>query len=172
MININGKAITINDNDRFCYHLVTTLVKESGFSMKGLNERLNQENNTDNSPQNLSNKLTKNSLRIRDFLQIIDILGYDFDFVFKLRDEKKIAEKTFADYASEGLTECKSINWGRTIVAGRDAEIAAQFIEENLEEFPTQDETNEIILLLAASRHFKVKCKPISNDPQKEYYMA
>ena len=30
MISINGKAITINENDRFCYYLVTTLVKESG----------------------------------------------------------------------------------------------------------------------------------------------
>lgn len=172
MISINGKAITINENDRFCYHLVTTLVKESGFSMKGLNERLNQENNTDNSPQNLSNKLGKNMLRIRDFLQIVDILGYDFDFVFKKRDEKKTTEKTFADYASEGLTECKSINWGRTVIAGREAETAARFIEDNLEQYPTQDETNEIMLLLAASRHFKVKCKPISNDPEKEYYMA
>lgn len=163
-ININGKDATIPQDDRLSNLLIKRLIKEAGSSSKALVEQINAENNTNFSRQNFCQRLAANTIRLPEFLQILSLLGYEISLTLPEYKEQE-NHKSFSDFAAEGMTDCKSINWVSTIIAGRDAEAAKTFIEMNLDEFPTQNETNELMLLLAASRHYKVRCKPITDDP-------
>ena len=69
-------------------------------------------------------------------------------------------DKAFVDLLIEGYADYKSVNFQYVIIAGAKAQEAAQWITENLDnEF---DETQEIMLLIAANRQFGVNCKPIA----------
>lgn len=144
-------------------------------------------------PQNLSNKLSRDSLKLAEFIELVNIAGFTmvFEEVEKntqlvdlqgkpLRsnpDEPETAKepiaeksKTFTDLLIDGYCEVKAINFKSAIVAGAKCEEAAKWIEANLKEFD-YDETQEIMLYLAAARQFKVKVKPISADSSREFNM-
>lgn len=53
------------------------VIKQSGQTMKSVNETLNQQNGTDYSLVNLSKKFTNETLRYTEVAQILDIIGYD-----------------------------------------------------------------------------------------------
>lgn len=166
---INDKAVTITENESISRYLLKRLTKEAGYRLKDLVNAVNDKNNTNFTDQNFANRLSADTIKLIEFIEYLNIMGYDM--IIKLPDKEPEKESSFAELASQGYTECKSLNWSSTIIAGKDAVAAAEWIEANLNEFSDMDDTNEIILLLAASRKYKVKCKPVSNDPARQIYM-
>lgn len=145
-------------------------------------------------PQNLSNKLSRDSLKLAEFMELVNCAGFNMVFEEKEEDNKGLVDlqgkplrskpdepetakepiaeksKTFTDLLIDGYCEVKAINFKSAIVAGARCEEAAKWIEDNLKEF-NYDETQEIMLYLAAARQFKVKVKPISADSSREFNM-
>lgn len=145
-------------------------------------------------PQNLSNKLSRDSLKLAEFMELVNCAGFNMVFEEKEEDNKGLVDlqgkplrskpdepettkepiaeksKTFTDLLMDGYCEVKAINFKSAIVAGARCEEAAKWIEANLKEFD-YDETQEIMLYLAAARQFKVKVKPISADSSREFNM-
>lgn len=145
-------------------------------------------------PQNLSNKLSRDSLKLSEFFELVDCAGYhnisfvDYENDNQLLDlqgnpliskknnsedkesKKETSEqekpKTFSDYLTEGFCEVRSQNFESAIVAGAKCEEAARWIEDNLNEYD-YDETQEVVLYLAAAREYKIRVKPISNSARK-----
>ena len=62
-----------------------SVIKQSGLTMKSVNQILNQQNGTDYSLVNLSKKFTHETLRYTEVAQILDIIGYDI--IWQKRNE-------------------------------------------------------------------------------------
>lgn len=176
-------------------HISSILIKKicaaANITMAELVRRRNELHPTDKTtPQNLSNKLSRDSLKLAEFIELVNCAGFNMVFEEK-EDNKGLVDlqgnplkaetksnvdsespkpKSFTDLAMDGFCEVKSINFKSAIVAGARCEDAAKWIEDNLKEF-NYDETQEIMLYLAAARQFKVKVKPISADSSREFNM-
>lgn len=167
-------SLTPDGDDKVTYHLIKLLIQEADSDLSKTTRKFNKlfpdEKTTS---QNLSNKLYRDSLRVTQFLKLLSALGYtlSFDIVkddfAKVEDTQPITpaikdDKKFSDLLIEGYADCKSINFDSIIIAGARASEAAQWIAENLDTFKEMDETQEIMLLIAANREFKVNCKPVA----------
>lgn len=204
MKRIEANIINPSGSDSFIFkpntdsHISSILIKKichaAEISMAELVRRRNALHPDDKTtPQNLSNKLSRDSLKLAEFIELVNIAGFTmvFEEVEKntqlvdlqgkpLRskpDEPETAKepiaeksKTFTDLLMDGYCEIKAINFKSAIVAGARCEEAAKWIEANLKEFD-YDETQEIMLYLAAARQFKVKIKPISADSSRAFNM-
>lgn len=172
MIKLNGESIDFSQDlelngDSVAYFLVKRLVKEAGLNITKVVRMMNEahpEHQT--TTQNLCNKLSRDTLKVSEFLEIIEMCGYNFSFEKIGSGETKETQpepkkdKAFVDLLIEGYADYKSVNFQYVIIAGAKAQEAAQWITENLDnEF---DETQEIMLLIAANRQFGVNCKPIA----------
>ena len=160
----------------------------AGISLAELVRRRNALHPDDKTtPQNLSNKLSRDSLKLSEFLELVDCAGFRLVFeevepaeglvdlqgnplTPKSTETNLDKSKTFSELLMDGYCEVKSTNFKSAIVAGAKCEEAAKWIEANLKEFD-YDETQEIMLYLAAARQFKVKVKPISADSSREFNM-
>jgi hypothetical protein len=56
---------------------------ESGIGLKELVEKLNEQYNKKETTQNLSNKMTRESLRYKEMEEVADILGYNIQWIKK-----------------------------------------------------------------------------------------
>ena len=145
-------------------------------------------------PQNINNKLTAESVKFIEVVRLAEICGYQVIFrpvgapeaeatpaksaphripkekdpeedkPVKAEPEKKIAKDSFASLAAQGYASCRSINFNALVIAGKNAEQAAAWIEKNLVDGMT--DVQEIVLYLAANRDFHVIAKPIESDGQ------
>lgn len=52
-------------------------IKQSGQSVRSVNELLNQKNHTDFTEQNLHKKINNETIRYTEVADILDTLGYD-----------------------------------------------------------------------------------------------
>ena len=173
MIKLNGESIDftrdieLNKDDSIAYFLVKRLIKEAGLNITKVVRMMNEahpEHKT--TTQNLCNKLSRDTLKVSEFLEIIELCGYNFSFekigsgeTKETQPETK-TEKTYTELLLEGYADCKSVNFQSILIAGAKAQEAAQWIIDNLDnEF---SETQEIMLLIAANRQFGVNCKPIA----------
>ena len=52
-------------------------IVRAGFTMQEVLERLHDDYGWSDSVSNFSNKLARNSLRYREFIELADVLGYD-----------------------------------------------------------------------------------------------
>ena len=197
------KEIVINTkptNKQVTYSIIKALCHAKQISMAELVRRRNTLHPDEpTTPQNLSNKLSRDTLKVTEFLELLNIMGYDrvicvesptnkglVDYAGNplkretqptndspVEPQKRLIEsqvqKSYAELIAEGYCEVKTINFQSAIVAGKLCEDAAAWIESNL--FDGMDETQEVVLYLAASRQFQVKVKPVSSDPTKEYFM-
>lgn len=170
-VKINGQLCDFppneSESDNITRMLMKMLLKDSGLSLtkavKKLNERFPEHKTT---TQNISNKLARDTIKFQEFRELADVCGYELS-LDRIRQEQPkrkpitdTPEKTYNELLLDGYADCASVNFDSIIIAGANAEQAAKWIVDNLDsEF---DETQEIILLLAASRQFKVKCKPIA----------
>ena len=59
----------------------------AGFTMQELLDRLHDDYGWSDSVSNFSNKLTRNSLRYREAIELADVLGYDL--VWQKRKESR-----------------------------------------------------------------------------------
>lgn len=198
-------------------YVVNEMLRQSNMTLSAAIEKYNHVYNDNQTIQNISNKLTRNSIRLYELSQLASVcdfrlclVGYEKNspIVSKeeytlFEDEKKDGEqlslpvfeettqpkdgesisdsikppksetikikrkpdnqKSFTELLTDGYCEVESINFDSAIVAGARCEEAAAFIEENIKQYD-YDETQEIILYLAAARQFNVKVKPIHND--------
>lgn len=62
--------------------LKSAIVK-SGFTIKSVNDQLNLRNGTNYSFQNLSKKLRNETLRYSEVADILDIIGYEIQWIPK-----------------------------------------------------------------------------------------
>lgn len=62
---------------------IKAYIIRKGFTLTALNNALNQKYNRDNSVQNLTSKINKETLRYREILEIADILDYEIKWIDK-----------------------------------------------------------------------------------------
>lgn len=54
---------------------------KSGYTMAQVNNELNRRHNTNLGYQNFSNRLSKETFKYNEILEILDIIGYDIQWV-------------------------------------------------------------------------------------------
>lgn len=59
------------------------LIIKSGYTMAQINGELNKRHNTNLGYQNFSNRLSKETFKYNEVLEILDIIGYDIQWVKK-----------------------------------------------------------------------------------------
>lgn len=149
--------------------LMKMLLKDSGLSLTKAVKKLNEihpEHKT--TTQNISNKLARDTLKFQEFRELAEVCGYQIALnkigQTHLKQQPKSKEvyynKTYNDLLIDGYADCESINFDLIIIAGANAEQAAKWIKENLDE--ELNETQEIMLMIAANRQFGVNCKPVA----------
>lgn len=57
------------------------LIIKSGYTMAQINDELNKRHNTNLGYQNFSNRLSKETFKYNEILEILDIIGYDIQWV-------------------------------------------------------------------------------------------
>jgi len=57
------------------------LIIKSGYNMSQVNDELNRRHNTNLGYQNFSNHLSKETFKYNEILEILDIIGYDIQWV-------------------------------------------------------------------------------------------
>lgn len=57
------------------------LIIKSGYTMAQINDELNKRHNTNLGYQNFSNRLSKETFKYNEVLEILDIIGYDIQWV-------------------------------------------------------------------------------------------
>lgn len=57
------------------------LIIKSGYTMAQVNDELNKRHNTNLGYQNFSNRLSKETFKYNEILEILDIIGYDIQWV-------------------------------------------------------------------------------------------
>lgn len=177
MIKINNCDISeqINEGNKeeFSRTIFKLLIRGSELDLtktvKRFNKTYPQEATT---PQNISNKLSRDSLRVTEFFKLVSILGYNISFDNGLVESSQdvqtktdipetnsIAECSLSDLFVQGYSDCKSYHFSNVIIAGERADEASKWIEENLSD--GLSETEEVMLWILANKKFGVKCKPI-----------
>lgn len=58
-----------------------SVIVKSGFTMTQINDELNRRHNTNLGYQNFSNRLSKETFKYNEILEILDIIGYDIQWV-------------------------------------------------------------------------------------------
>lgn len=167
MIKINNSVFEYEGNDTFSYMLFKWLIKEAGLNLKTAIEKFNAAYpNEQTTPQNISNKLTRDSMKLNEFVKFAEVFGYTIYF-----DDGKIPvnqpeqkkdfkpNQNYYELLIEGFTSCKSINYKAVIIAGANAQAAAEWIESNLTDGMSEPE--ELLLLVSAKQEFNVDCKPV-----------
>lgn len=56
-------------------------IMKSGYTMAQINDELNKRHNTNLGYQNFSNRLSKETFKYNEILEILDIVGYDIQWV-------------------------------------------------------------------------------------------
>lgn len=166
MIVINNSTFDYAGNDSFSSVLFKWLVREAGLNLKKAVDKFNEAYpELKTTPQNISNKLTRDSMKLNEFLKFAEICGYtvyfdDGTLHWQPEQKKDIKlDKTYYDLLIEGFTSCKSINFKSVIIAGANAQTAAEWIESNL--IDGMSEPEELLLLVSAKNDFNVDCKPV-----------
>jgi hypothetical protein len=59
---------------------VKAAIVRAGWSISAVNDELNRRHNTNYTVQNLSNKLSRGSLRYREAVEIADIIGFEIEW--------------------------------------------------------------------------------------------
>ena len=182
--------ITQTGTDNVTKVLIKKLLSSAGLSMTKAIKMVNELHPDDTTtPQNISNKLTRDSISFTEVSRIAEVCGYQVVFkpigtpeaeatpaksaphtLPKVKDPEedkpvkaepaaKKKEDDFVSYAAQGYAACKSTNFYSIVVAGKEAVKAAQWIESNID--PEMTAANELVVILAANRQFDVIAKPI-----------
>lgn len=59
---------------------VKAAIVKAGWSISAVNDELNRRHDTNYTVQNLSNKLSRGSLRYREAVEIAEIIGFEIDW--------------------------------------------------------------------------------------------
>lgn len=101
----DGRIIQIKKDDRpdnLMRLIIKSMLREQHMTLAELVRRYNiLHPDTPTTPQNLSNKLSRDSLRFREFLDIIELCGYSISF--SPIDEKNSADMPMTETAKETI---------------------------------------------------------------------
>lgn len=180
MIKINNEVINIDDlNDESSNYIRTIfkqLLDKQRLSLKAVVESYNElfpEHQT--TPQNISNKLTRDAMKFRDVVELAEAAGYDIKFVShkdKVSDDEPQMEyrgvrksytiaapdDSLADAIFKGLETIKGVNFPKILVAGERALEASQWIQQYLDD--GMSELEEMTVLMTSGQLFNVIAKP------------
>lgn len=177
-------------------HISSILIKKichaAEITMAELVRRRNELHPTaQTTPQNLSNKLYRDTLKLSEFIELVNCAGFkiifeeitqdktlvDFqgnpikpelekisDSKPRRRDEPRIApvQKSFDELVEEDFTEVSTINFDSAIVAGKQCNEAAQWIEEQLSSDISQ--SKELLVYARATKKYGVKIRPVGKN--------
>ncbi|HZG16913.1 MAG TPA: DUF6471 domain-containing protein [Candidatus Bathyarchaeia archaeon] len=59
---------------------IKSIITRSGWTMSDVVRALNEKHGRNDSVQNLSNKLSKGTLRYREAVEIADVMGYEIEW--------------------------------------------------------------------------------------------
>jgi lambda repressor-like predicted transcriptional regulator len=62
---------------------IRSMIIKTGWTLKQVNNELNKRHNTNYTAQNLSNKLSRGSIRYKEVLEIADIIGIEIVWIIK-----------------------------------------------------------------------------------------
>ena len=188
------KRFEINNNDLVnpSYTLIKKLCYAAEISMAELINRRNSLHPTaQTTPQNLSGKLKRDSLKLSEFIELVNCAGFKIIFEeisqdktlvdFKgqpikpefekisesksrRRDEPRIVfvQKSFDELLEEDFTEVSTINFDAAIVAGKNCNEAAEWIKEQLSNDISQSQ--ELLIYARATKKYGVKIRPIGEN--------
>lgn len=170
MIKINNSIFEYNGEDTFCYILFKWIAREAGYNLKSAIDKFNEVYpNAKTTPQNISNKLARDSMKLNEFMKFAEVLGYTIYFddgkIPILSDPKreyKVVSYNFYELLGEGFTSVDSPNFGDVLIVGASADTAAEYIKANLTD--GMSETDELLMLAKAQKEFGVECKPCLVD--------
>lgn len=169
-VEINGTLhdfpVSEKESENITRMLMKMLLKDSGLSLTKAVKKLNEihpEHKT--TTQNISNKLARDTLKFQEFRELAEVCDYQIALnkigqTHLKQPKTKEANKTYNDLLIDGYADCESVNFDLIIIAGANAEQAAKWIKENSDE--ELNETQEIMLMIAANRQFGVNCKPVA----------
>lgn len=156
---INNQIVEIPNDEKTSYNLLKRLSKDANVSFRDLTAQWSEKYGKYQSPQNLTNKLGSNSLRLFELLQIADTLNYRVCFELKSTED---GNRSFEELAAEGFIECQSLHYPRVLIAGNNCKIAKNWIEQMLIDYPTMSISEETFLYVQANKGWGVRCMPIS----------
>lgn len=147
---------------------VEKMISESGISIAQAVRTMNADHPFhQTSPQNISNKMKRDTLYFSDMLYLAEAFGYTINFELKdVKTSNAVEEKyaaPFEELLLNGFDSCPGINFANIVVAGEKAEEAVYWIKERQQADMTP--AQEALLLSIAKRNFDVDCKFIV-EPQ------
>lgn len=144
------------DNMRDSKNLIKSILKEQHLTMKEAVERYNSINpDKRTSPQNLSNKLTKNSIRYCEMIDLIESLGYEV--FIKNTDGKCLSDtstnqdnfiNTIADQGKDIYVHCRDAETAKRFLS--DCELDGILFDNG--EKPTEKDAADLFQLLPNKR--------------------
>lgn len=82
MVKLNGVPFEYKGDNTFAYHFFKALVKDAGLNLTSAVGKFNKVYpGLKTTPQNVSNKLTRDSIRFTEFVKFADVLGYEINLV-------------------------------------------------------------------------------------------
>lgn len=184
MIKIDGNPVYlegIDDNtpDNYTRRVFNQLLHHQQLSLTNLVAMYNGASTPENktTTQNISNKLTRNSMKFHDFIELADFAGYDVNFVSRnsrplgkssdIRDSLIIPQgevlKTtgvsFTTLLSEGCAMISGVNFPQILFAGRNADKAAEWVQSQLKEDISEE--LETIIIYSSNLKFETLAKSI-----------
>lgn len=142
-------------NENITKKIIKDFLKNAGINMKQMVELFNDANpDTPTTPQNFSNKLAKETLRLKEVLQILDACGYELSIHKIGEDPTQINSEPASsndEYMANLISQKKDI-----YVHCKDAETAKRFLADcEIDGFlfdddtkPTGKETADLFRLL------------------------
>lgn len=110
----------------------------NGYTLKEVIKKINELHpEKPTTTQNITNKLARETIKFTEVVEIADILGYTVEFIPKT-DSKKIYFpateehieniKQISAMADEDMLKIPSCNFGETIIYGKNAASAAEYL--------------------------------------------
>lgn len=77
------------------------LLRQNGYTLTQVNNKLNTINGTNKTVQNLSNKINRESLKYTEVLQILQLIDYKCEWVSTKYDISKISKKYISEIGDD-----------------------------------------------------------------------
>lgn len=110
--------------------IIKSFLAQNGVTLKEVVEKMNERHPDDpTTPQNITNKLARGTIKFSEVMEIADILDYSVGFIPK-HGKYYAPENNLRQL--EMVVTIPSPNFGETIISGIDAQKAADYIKENI----------------------------------------
>lgn len=155
----DGKAIK---------QLVKSILSSANTSLTKTVELINQKHTEDHqSSQNISNKIGRGTVNFAEIARIAEACGFCITFhpigsnisEFEVKEDispeqSNPGKSVFSQAVVYGYASCNSPNFGEIIIAGGQAEEAAEWMKEHINQ--TMSEAQEVSMILSANKKFNV----------------